>query len=126
MLRVTAHGVSEGVDLASPAVVLGALMGFSEAGIWGVEGVVSTRGFDGTTLVIEVTVAPKSMPRASILPSGPQKEDRSGLLYAPSPHQFSHLFPFHILVDEHGGILQVRPAACTHGVVSGPCIVESV
>ena len=121
-LRVTAHGASE--DLASPEMVLGALICFSEAGLWGMQGAVGTKGPDGT-LVIDVTLAPTSMPQVSILPSESRKADRSGpeaLRYAPSPQQFSRLFPFHILVDGQGSVLQVRFAACMHG--QQPSIVK--
>ena len=107
-----------------PDFVLGALEGFAVKGLFGVLSAARMQQGSAKQEVIEVeTLLRDANSRGGDDATGPSKmlqpvqEEQPDSFgdaamcddsWTPPPHQFRHLFPYHILTDSQGQIVQVR------------------
>ena len=101
-----------------PEFVSGVLEGFASKGLFGlISAARSEQG--GGKEVIEVESVVNSVPKgeaASTMPLQPVPEENSDSFgdssyddgFSPPAHQFRNLFPFHVLTDIQGHLIQVR------------------
>ena len=124
-----------GAPVLPPDLVLGALEGFAVKGLFGVLSAARMQPGNGKQEVIEMETLLRdgagSNSRGGDAATGPSKilqpvlEEQPDSFgdtaayddsWTPPPHQFRHLFPYHILTDSQGHIVQVsvkqKEAAC--------------